>query len=208
LQRIASLEERNRELETLAEHLKSNVEELAALVYVDALTGLVNRRGFDAAVESELRRAARTGYPLALLLCDIDCFKHCNDTHGHSHGDSVLVRLAALLKDFCKREGDCAARYGGEEFALLLPGVACKDSVRIAEQLRKSVAALSIAHAHSQSYAQVTISIGATSVHGSPLFLRRHLVEAADAALYRAKRAGRNRTKYQAVSSTGRRDRD
>ena len=204
LQRIASLEQRNRELEALARKLQLNVQELADLVYVDVLTGLANRRGFDAALESELRRAARTQHPLALLLCDLDNFKHCNDTYGHSHGDAVLAQIAALLKSFCKREGDCAARYGGEEFALLLPGVTCSEAVVIADRLRRSVADLAVGHGDSQTLARVTISIGATSVYGSAVLQQRHLVDAADAALYRAKRAGRDRVKYQElVGDTG-----
>jgi diguanylate cyclase (GGDEF)-like protein len=199
LQRIAGLERRNWELENLARHLELSVQELSALVYVDALTGLTNRRGFDAALDSELRRADRANRPVALLLCDLDRFKHCNDAYGHGHGDVVLARIATLLKDSCRRAGDCAARYGGEEFALLLPGVNSKEAILIADRLRQSVAALSILHEPSRTSAKVTISIGATSVHGSPLVQGKDFVEAADAALYRAKRAGRNRTKYQGM---------
>lgn len=204
LQRIAGLEQRNLELETLARKLEIAVRELADLVYVDALTGLANRRGFDAALESELRRAARNRHSLALLLCDLDCFKHCNDTYGHSHGDVVLARIATLLKGFCKREGDCAARYGGEEFALLLPGVIGSEAVVIAERLRGAVAELAVRNGDSHAVARVTISVGATSGVGSPALQCRHLVDAADAALYRAKRAGRNRVEYQElVGDTG-----
>lgn len=199
LQRIAGLEQRNLELETLAAKLEINVRELSDLVYVDALTGLANRRGFDAALESELRRAARSRHSLALLLCDLDCFKHCNDTYGHSHGDRVLAAIATLLKGFCKREGDCAARYGGEEFALLLPGVACNEAIGIAERLRRAVAELAVGNGDSHAVARVTISVGATSGHGAPALQCRHLVDAADAALYRAKRAGRDRCEYQEV---------
>jgi two-component system chemotaxis family response regulator WspR len=199
LQRIANLERRNRELETLARNLELNVNELSTLVYVDALTGLANRRCFDATLDSELRRTDRANRCLALLLCDLDAFKHCNDAYGHSHGDVVLARIAALLEDFRTSERDCAARYGGEEFALLLPGVGRKEAVLIADRLRRRVAALSIPHESSQISARVTVSIGVTSVQGPSLLQGRHLVEAADVALYRAKRAGRNRTKYQNV---------
>jgi diguanylate cyclase (GGDEF)-like protein len=199
LQRIACLEQRNQELETMARHLEISVRELSDLVYVDALTGLANRRGFDAALESELRRAARNRQPLALLLCDLDRFKHCNDTYGHGYGDVVLARIATLLKSFCNREGDCAARYGGEEFALLLPGVVRREAVLIADRLRRSVADLAAGDGHSRKSARVTISVGATSGCGSAALQPRQLVDAADAALYRAKRGGRNRVKYEEV---------
>jgi diguanylate cyclase (GGDEF)-like protein len=204
LQRIAGLEQRNRELEAMAERLEVSVRELSDLVYVDALTGLANRRGFDAALESELRRAARSHVPLALLLCDLDRFKHCNDTYGHSQGDVVLARIATLLKGYCNREGDCAARYGGEEFALLLPGVGCSEAIVIADRLRRSVTDLALGAPYSQDPIRVTISIGATSHYGSATLQAKHLFDAADAALYRAKRAGRNRVKYQEmVGDTG-----
>jgi diguanylate cyclase (GGDEF)-like protein len=127
-------------------------------------------------------------------------FKQYNDTYGHGHGDAVLARIGHVLKTFCQRAGDCAARYGGEEFTLLLPGVACGEAVRIAQRLRASVAGLSISNAVSQTSAKVSVSIGVASLSGSAVCQRAQLVEAADVALYRAKRGGRNRVEYQALS--------
>src|SRR6201996_3895658 len=96
-------------------------EKLEELATTDALTGLRNRRKFDAAIEVEWRRAARLKRPLALLMIDADPFKNFNDTFGHQAGDEVLIGIAICISDSVNRAGDCAARYGGEEFAVLLP---------------------------------------------------------------------------------------
>jgi diguanylate cyclase (GGDEF)-like protein len=117
----------------------------------------------------------------------------------------VLTEIAGLLKTFRRGEQDCAARYGGEEFALLLPAIGTKDALLLAERIRKRVAALTI---HSQrgsatvhASAHVTISVGVTTLRGPAIGHCRQIVDAADAALYRAKRAGGNRTKYQHLSA-------
>jgi len=199
LDRIENLERHNRELEVRNQQLELNVRHLVSLVYVDALTGLYNRRYFNAALDAEIERATQSGKPFALLLCDIDFFKHHNDTYGHAHGDEVLLRIAVLMKQACRRPRDFAARYGGEEFALLLPHMNAREAVQFADRLRTGVKSLAIPHTASDMAAQVTISIGVTICGGGfSSRTRRHLVRAADHALYRAKNAGRDRTKFEA----------
>src|SRR5215207_9435304 len=112
------------------------LEELAT---TDALTGLKNRRKFDSEIDLEWRRAARSETPVAVLMIDADRFKAYNDTHGHQAGDQVLVGIAICISDTVRRAGDCAARYGGEEFAVLLPGCAAADAVKVAETIRLKV---------------------------------------------------------------------
>jgi diguanylate cyclase (GGDEF)-like protein len=198
LERISRLEEQNWELRILNEQLQLNAEYLAKQAFVDVLTGLGNRRYVNSAIDLELRSAQLMGRPLALLLCDIDSFKHYNDAYGHSRGDAVLFQIAALIKMFCRRKDERAGRYGGEEFVVLLPGLAADEAISAAERLRMGVAELAIGH-RQVGQERVTISIGVTSIQGGFAHQRRHLLEAADKALYRATRGGRNRTEYEAV---------
>ncbi|MEH3147776.1 MAG: sensor domain-containing diguanylate cyclase [Methylobacterium frigidaeris] len=167
--------------------------QLQAMATTDGLTGLANRRSFDAALEREWRRAARAGSSVALLLVDIDHFKAFNDAYGHPEGDACLSAVAGALAGVARRAGDLAARYGGEEFAVLLPGVTAAEARTVAEDARAAVMRLDRPHAHGPSGGRVSISVGAASAapgseDGSAL-----LVAAADAALYRAKREGRDR---------------
>ena len=105
-------------------------DKLEELATTDALTGLKNRRKFDAEIDTEWRRAARHSTPVALLMIDADHFKAYNDTYGHQAGDQVLVGIAICISDSVRRAGDCAARYGGEEFAVLLPGCRTLDALQ------------------------------------------------------------------------------
>jgi diguanylate cyclase len=193
------VEERNRLLERQNRDLKLKVERLARLVYLDALTGLANRRYFDTALDAEIRRASRAGTWMALVLCDIDHFKRFNDAFGHQIGDAVLVRVGQMLWQYCRRAGDLAARYGGEEFALVLPGMDGSETIAVAERLRQGVAALSIGGLGSPDRERITISIGVTAFRGGLPCPAAGVLRAADMALYQAKRAGRNRTEYRAV---------
>jgi diguanylate cyclase (GGDEF)-like protein len=199
LERVSGLEEQNRALRILNQQLQLNAEYLAKQAFVDALTGLGNRRYIDSAIDLATCSTSGTGRPLALLLCDIDSFKHYNDAYGHGHGDAVLVRIAAALRMFCRRQGDRAGRYGGDEFALLLPELDSDGAVAAAERLRMGVADLAIGHRETP-LERVTITIGVTTIEGRSPRRRQQLLEAADEALYRAKRGGRNRTEYQSVS--------
>jgi diguanylate cyclase (GGDEF)-like protein len=164
---------------------EDRLEELAT---TDALTGLKNRRKFDAEIDSEWRRATRLKVPLALLMIDADHFKSYNDNFGHQAGDEVLIGIAICISDSVRRAGDCAARYGGEEFAVLLPGVSPVDALRIAETIRLKV------QQWSDGPTPTTVSIGIASLTPSAALDRSILVQAADKALYAAKANGRNQS--------------
>jgi diguanylate cyclase (GGDEF)-like protein len=156
---------------------------LQRLSLLDGLTGIANRRRFDEALDVEWRRGVRSQAPLSLLMIDIDAFKPYNDAHGHQAGDDCLRRVGALLSESLHRAGDLVARYGGEEFAILLPETDAEHAERVAEMLRERIA----------SEAPVTISIGVSTIvpeFGGASFI---LIADADAALYEAKRSGRNR---------------
>jgi diguanylate cyclase (GGDEF)-like protein len=175
------LEERERELKSKNDHLS----ELASL---DGLSGLANRRSFDARLETEWQRAHETGEPLALLMIDVDRFKLFNDHYGHVEGDMCLRRIGQTLST-ATHEPNFAARYGGEEFTVLLRNTDARQATTIAENLRHAVEDLNIAHAAAPRR-KMTLSIGVAgmaSAETSPA-----LVQAADAALYAAKRNGRN----------------
>jgi diguanylate cyclase (GGDEF)-like protein len=161
---------------------EGKLEELAT---TDALTGLKNRRKFDAVIDDEWRRAARQKTPLALLMIDADHFKSYNDTFGHQAGDQMLVGIAICITDSVRRAGDCASRYGGEEFAVLLPGLSALEALRVAETIRLKV---------QQWSDDTTVSIGIASLTPAAAMESSVLVNAADKALYAAKANGRNRS--------------
>lgn len=161
------------------------LEEMAT---TDALTGLKNRRKFDAVIDVEWRRAMRQKTPVALLMIDADHFKAYNDTFGHQAGDQVLVGIAICISDSVSRAGDCAARYGGEEFALLLPNTSATDAFKIAETIRAKV------QGWSDDQATSTVSCGIASLVPASGMDWSILVAAADKALYAAKANGRNQS--------------
>lgn len=155
------------------------------LATTDPLTGLANRRYFIDAAEAALARTQRSVAPLTLILADLDHFKRINDHHGHETGDRVLREVAQVLNDL-SRKGDLSARWGGEEFVILLPGAALAGALAFAERLRLRIG--NIASAPGQA---VTLSQGMTAFRpGDNL---DDLLKRADAALYRAKGAGRDR---------------
>jgi two-component system chemotaxis family response regulator WspR len=171
--------------------LDANLE-LRRLTHSDGLTGLSNRRYLDEYLSAEWRRGMREQAEVSLLMIDVDNFKLYNDTYGHVAGDEVLKRIAATVQACLCRSGDLAARFGGEEFAVVLPGTPLKGVRTLAEKIRGEVEALQVPHAHSSTGPCVTISIGGASVmptHESPM---TSLIEAADLALYKAKRDGKN----------------
>ena len=165
---------------------------------VDSLTGLANRRRADEALEDELARSERLGDPTGLILLDVDDFKAVNDRYGHPTGDEVLRAVATTLKE-AVRQIDVAARWGGEEFAVVLPATGLDGAAQLAERLRTALAERDVAGPDGQTL-RVTASFGvASSLPGST---PERLVETADDALYRAKRAGKNRVYAGSVPVT------
>lgn len=187
-----SLQRRNRMLEEQNRDLRLTVHRLRRLALIDGLTGLANRRYFDFALNSEIRRACRDGAPLTLVLADVDNFKGINDRCGHGTGDLVLSLIGGLLSQHCRRGSDTGARYGGEEFAMLLGGTPAARGIELAERLRRNVENL----AGPSDGMPITLSLGVTTFHSCSICSPDSLIEAADAALYGAKEAGRNRTRY------------
>jgi diguanylate cyclase (GGDEF)-like protein len=173
--------------------LLDHAESLRARSYVDGLTGIANRRYFDVAIDRELRRAQRLGGTLSLLLTDIDSFKAYNDHFGHQAGDTCLSAVAQALAARLKRPADVAARYGGEEFAAILPDTDAAQARQLAENIREYVASLNLPHAPGAVRPYVTLSIGVASMDKGRLDDPAALIEAADKALYAAKRGGRDR---------------
>lgn len=190
---LQRLDQMRRKLVDLSNELSIANQRLEELSHQDGLTGIANRRAFDFLIERQFREAKRRSEPLSIVLCDVDHFKAYNDHYGHPAGDECLKQVAAALARTCKRGIDVAARYGGEEFALLLPDTPIEGAVRVADNARRELATLAIAHAQSSTGSLVTFSAGIASLSierdGSP----RDLVTRADEALYRAKQLGRNR---------------
>jgi diguanylate cyclase (GGDEF)-like protein len=178
-ERTEQLEDANRRLEELS--------------FVDSLTEIANRRQFEQILDLEWRRAVRSGMPLSLILADIDHFKAFNDGHGHQAGDRCLRDVANLLDSIVQRAGDQVARYGGEEFATMLPETDSEGAVSIAERMRQAVEGLET------EGGRVTVSFGVATTVATDRSSPNALVAAADAALYEAKRAGRNVIKARTI---------
>jgi len=172
--------------------LETNLE-LQRLTNSDGLTGLANRRYFDEYFGAEWKRAEREQSSLSLLMIDVDDFKLYNDTYGHLAGDTALKQVADSIGQFARRPTDLAARIGGEEFVLVLPSMSPEHMEIQADKLQAAVHALNIAHGSSNNDARVTVSIGGASLVPQRGGSQEKLVEAADQALYRAKRGGKNR---------------
>ncbi|MCW5696670.1 MAG: diguanylate cyclase [Bauldia sp.] len=188
-----------RSFSAMADRLAAQDAELRAanarlhdLAATDGMTGLANRRRFDEQLVVETARCARKRAPMSLIMVDIDHFKRFNDRYGHLAGDDCLRQVAATLRAFSRRPGDLAARTGGEEFSLLLPECGLADAAAIAEEIRAAIAAMAIAHQDGEG-GHVSASIGVASLRIVPGAAAETLVHAADAALYAAKRGGRNR---------------
>jgi two-component system, cell cycle response regulator len=170
--------------------LEESQKELVNLATLDGLTGVFNRREFNRRLQIEMNQAARQDYRCALIMFDIDHFKKLNDTYGHQAGDEALKCFAALLKQQV-RPGDLVARYGGEEFGVILPHTTIHEAAMVAERLRQAVEQEPVSISITQTL-QITASIGVSAFPedaGDP----PALLEAADQALYAAKRGGRNR---------------
>ncbi len=174
--------------------LEAANQQLEALSATDGLTGLANRRRFDAYWAEEWQRALRTVAPLAVIMIDVDHFKAYNDHYGHQQGDACLRRVGEALRLNVRRAGELVARYGGEEFVVVMPGATVEQALQMAEAVHAAIRDARIAHAASPVAAELTVSLGVAVGTPHATDLPDRLVQAADAALYEAKRQGRNRT--------------
>lgn len=193
---LEHLRDRTRELEIQVEQRTQELRQvnakLDALSHLDGLTGIANRRKFDAQLRQEWSREQRQGTSLALIMLDVDLFKKYNDHYGHLQGDECLKALGRALTRAARRAGDLVARYGGEEFVVLLPNASEQDAIDTAQRIQHEVALLALPHAQAPT-GQVTFSLGVASMLPSDAVDAQDLVGKADAALYKAKALGRNR---------------
>jgi len=171
------------------DRLRDDLRVLEKFAYVDALTGLFNRRHFDQSLAVAIARALRHAEPMCLIMADIDRFKRVNDLHGHPAGDAVLRALGETMARLVRRD-DILVRFGGEEFAMILPAATIEAAVLCAERIRQAVETQSIP-LDPGAPIHVTVSLGVASF--MPDENAESLIAAADAALYRAKQLGRNR---------------
>lgn len=179
--------------------------QLAAMATIDGLTGLRNRRSFDAALEAQMAQARRSGTPISLLMVDVDRFKFFNDEYGHMAGDACLKSIATVVAAAAKRPVDVAARYGGEEMVVLLPDTNISGATFIAGEICRQIEALQIPHERNIPWQVATVSVGCSCVENRPGDPERDsawLVSTADMALYQAKGEGRNRAKAAPPSIT------
>ena len=200
LRRTREIERQMLRSEAQTRGLKRRLEEARRSAEEDHLTGLPNRRTFEAVFEAEYRAAGDAGEPLCVVFCDIDHFKRINDEHGHEAGDRVLRlvadTLAQISDDRCH-----VARHGGEEFVVLLRGASAAQALARLDRVRSELAQRRLVNrATDTPFGQVTFSAGVADVfaHGDP----RSALQAADAALYRAKVAGRNRIELASPQDT------
>ena len=178
------LKKKNRQLEDMLTRVES-------LAIMDQLTGIFNRRRFEAIFHSEFKRAQRYHVPLSCMMIDIDHFKKINDTFGHQEGDLVLREIAQVIQTTI-REVDTPARWGGEEFVVLSPNTTLENGLRAAERVRKAVANHIF---KGKEHTKVTVSIGVAGSPNPDLDTPDKLIHAADLAMYEAKKFGRNRVK-------------
>jgi diguanylate cyclase (GGDEF)-like protein len=179
------------DLTLLAGSFQSMHARLAEQLGSDALTGCLNRRSFEARLRADLRQARRRGSTVAIAAVDLDHFKEINDTRGHLVGDVVLQQLATIMKTTA-RDTDAVARYGGDEFVVILPDTGWQGALTFADRLRRRVDEMTFGPPNSTQL-EVTISVGVALGRGAEAISTEALLQEADAALYRAKTAGRNR---------------
>jgi diguanylate cyclase (GGDEF)-like protein len=190
---VSLVKERTQQLEDANSALVDANAQLQNLSSTDSLTGIANRRAFDAFLNREWRRALREQTPLTLLLLDIDRFKQLNDTYGHQAGDECLRRAANVIAGIFKRSSDLVARYGGEEFAVVLCFTNRKFVGSLAERVRVEIEQASVECASApDALLRLTVSVGGGIITPRSDAKPEDLIAAADRALYQAKNAGRN----------------
>lgn len=165
---------------------------LETLSREDPVMNIANRRAFNEYLVKEWKRAQRSGFPLSVIIADLDNFKAFNDRYGHVVGDHCLLKVATAFKNIANRPSDMAARYGGEEIAVILPETLDEGAVTVAERIRQAVVDLSIPHEDSGTRSVVTISLGVTTVMNVADYTLDEIINSADAALYMAKQQGKN----------------
>jgi diguanylate cyclase (GGDEF)-like protein len=189
-------------LRTVAESVQLEVQQqelielnqrLDRLAVTDGLTEVLNHRAFQERLDEEIERARRSETTVSLVLLDVDHFKRLNDEHGHQEGDRVLKRVASTVRGTA-RVTDVVARYGGEEFVVILGGANAEAALTTAERMRRAIAA------HAGERRPVTASFGIATFRGD-VDSKEELIRRADAALYEAKRQGRNRALHYDVCS-------
>ncbi len=172
--------------------LREELEGIKQAAKIDILTGLLNRRGFEEAVEQALKNAAADGYDLCLVMLDIDHFKNINDSYGHIVGDNVLKMVGKLLTENIKGK-DIAARFGGEEFVLVLPGTRIDGAYSLSEQIRMTLCKMNWKVKDTgKPIGQITISSGISQFENGDTL--ETLLKKADDRMYKAKKSGKNRT--------------
>jgi diguanylate cyclase (GGDEF)-like protein len=188
----AQLQDEVRKREQAEAELRKANEMLYRLATVDGLTEVPNRRYFDDYLQREWQRAIRESSALSFILCDIDHFKRYNDRYGHLEGDSCLKAVAKGLESALRRGSDIVARYGGEEFGLLLPDTGCAGALEVTKRVQAAIRELAIRHEASDVDEYLTVSLGVATLTPSRGNEPARLIDAADQALYMAKREGRN----------------
>ncbi|GAB3262243.1 GGDEF domain-containing protein [Chitinimonas naiadis] len=183
------------------EKLLSLQRELEALSFKDGLTGIANRRRFDASLEMEWESARSSQQPLSLILLDVDFFKQFNDLYGHIQGDSCLTKIAQTLNLALAGPRDLAARYGGEEFILMLPETDAEAALKVAERCQRLIEKQAIAHERSSVGQFVTVSMGVGTIIPNDDESPTDFIHAVDRLLYAAKQNGRNRIEATLVAT-------
>ncbi len=159
---------------------------------LDPLTAVLNRRAFTELCSSELKTAARNQYPISIIIIDVDYFKEFNDNKGHIQGDKILKKISKTLKKHLSKSTDLIARYGGDEFLVLLSHTNLLQAINVAEELRQSVENLKIPYKLTDTSKILSITLGVTTITPNKNYSVNQLIIAADEALYKAKKAGRN----------------
>ncbi len=184
---------RERRLRQKIYDVEKMAQEFSELAYIDALTGIYNRRMFEETFKSKWGDAKRKKEPISLIMIDIDLFKGYNDRYGHQAGDSCLIKIAGTIKDSLFRSSDSVSRYGGEEFVVILPDTKINGARMIANRIKTNIENLHIPYTESKVLNCVTVSLGVASVTPKDNIDQNELVKMADLALYKAKNEGRNR---------------